>query len=93
MDTGQLISLILVGALAGTAVAALMGKRKQSAQSLLVNTVVGILGALVGGVIFDVLDINAESGILAAEVSLGNLLAAMIGAVVVIIVARAINRT
>jgi len=88
----DLLSLVIVGALAGTAVASLLGNRKKGASNLIMNTIIGIVGAIVGGFVFDLIDINPETGILATSISLGGLLAAIVGALIVIVIARAVNR-
>lgn len=92
MDTGAIIALIIVGALAGTAVAAVFGGKKGSTASLLRNTIIGILGALVGGFLFDTLNVNPESGILSEGITLGDFLAAFIGAIIVVFIVDFIGK-
>lgn len=84
MELGQIVGLIILGALAGTAVAAwFSGKGKQSTGNLLRNTIIGVLGALVGGFLFDLAGIDMGEGILSASLTLGQFLTAVVGAIVV----------
>jgi uncharacterized membrane protein YeaQ/YmgE (transglycosylase-associated protein family) len=82
MALGEILALILVGALAGTAAATLTGQRK---SGWLRNTLIGILGALLGGFIFDALDIGL-SGAFSAAITLADLIVAVIGALIVIFI-------
>jgi uncharacterized membrane protein YeaQ/YmgE (transglycosylase-associated protein family) len=93
MELGQIIGLIILGALAGTAVAAwFSGKGKKGAGNLIRNTIIGVLGALVGGFLFDLAGINNEEGILSASLSLGQFLTAVVGAIVVSFLVSFISR-
>lgn len=85
MSVGEVVALVLVGALAGTAAASIMGWRKRRSGSLLRNTGIGILGALVGGLIFGLLDIDLGE-FLSATISLADLISALVGAIIVILV-------
>lgn len=75
---------IVVGAIAGWLAGQLMGNR----EGLVGNIILGIVGSLVGGFTLSVLGVQAaESGL-----SLGHILTATFGAVIVIAVVRAIRR-
>ena len=92
METGEIIALLIVGALAGTAAATLLGERRdKSTRNLVRNTVIGVLGALIGGFLFDALDIDLPA-VLDAEITLAKILVAFVGALVVLVVARLVNR-
>ena len=91
MEAGQIIALIIIGALAGTGAMSVTGRRNKKSGGWLTNTVIGILGAVIGGYIFDALHINLPE-ILEASVSLANLLVAFIGALIVIGVVSLISK-
>ncbi|GAB4469837.1 MAG: hypothetical protein Kow0088_02200 [Anaerolineales bacterium] len=74
MNLDNLLWFILIGFVAGWIATRLMRK---SSIGLVGNIVVGVLGAVVGGYIFDFLRINA-SGLL------GSLVTAVVGAVVLL---------
>jgi uncharacterized membrane protein YeaQ/YmgE (transglycosylase-associated protein family) len=90
MELGQIIALIIIGALAGSAASSLFKRSKRN--NLLVSTIIGVLGAVVGGFLFDAVGINPESGILAASISLGSVVAAFVGAIIVLVVVGLIQR-
>jgi uncharacterized membrane protein YeaQ/YmgE (transglycosylase-associated protein family) len=90
MDLGQIISLIIVGALAGTAATRVTGDKKKG-NTLLRNTLVGILGALVGGFILHALDISLPDA-LSAGITVADIVVAFVGALIVIFIVRVINR-
>jgi len=84
-----LIVWIIVGALAGTAAAGVLGQRTRG--NLLVNTLVGMVGALVGGFLFDVLQIQVGT-LASVQINAQQLLAAFLGAVLLLLVVRAVRR-
>ncbi len=90
MELGQIIALIIIGALAGTGAMSITGRNKKSG-GWVTNTVIGIIGAVVGGYVFDALDISLPD-ILEASISLGNLLVAFVGALIVIWVVGLISK-
>jgi len=83
MDTEQIIILLITGAVAGW-LSGLIVKGK--GFGLLGNIVIGILGAALGTWIFDVLDVS-----LGGE-WLGDLIRAMIGAIILIIALRLVRK-
>jgi uncharacterized membrane protein YeaQ/YmgE (transglycosylase-associated protein family) len=89
MELGEIIALIMVGVLAGTAAASVMGMRGKGSR-LIRNTIIGILGALVGGFLFGLLDISLPE-ILDASITLADAIVAFIGAVLVIFVLNRIR--
>jgi len=78
-----IIAWIVVGLIAGWLANALLGGR---GGRLLYNLAVGLAGAIVGGLIFGALRIVPEPGFF------GNLVSATIGAVVFLLIWRAIKR-
>jgi uncharacterized membrane protein YeaQ/YmgE (transglycosylase-associated protein family) len=92
METGEIIALLIVGALAGTAAATLLGERRnRTTTDLIRNTVIGVLGALIGGFLFNALDIKMPD-VLKADITLANILVAFVGALILLVVARLVNR-
>lgn len=88
ITTGQFIVWIVVGALAGTLADWLLrGRRGRS--NLIRNILVGMIGALVGGFIFDVLNISI-GGELAFSAS--DLAAAVLGSLVVLVLIGFLRR-
>jgi len=77
------IAWIVIGLIAGWLANQLLGGR---GGGLLYNLAVGLVGAIVGGIIFGALHIVPEPGFV------GNLISATIGAVVFLLIWRAIRR-
>lgn len=59
-DVGKWIVMIIVGAIAGTLAARIM---KGDSFGFVINALLGIAGGVVGGAIFNALNINAGSGL------------------------------
>jgi uncharacterized membrane protein YeaQ/YmgE (transglycosylase-associated protein family) len=81
MDIPSLIIFLAIGAAAGWIAGQLT---KGRGFGLIVNTLVGIVGAVLGGLLFDQLGIIAPGLI-------GTLVAAVIGAIVLLFVVRLIK--
>lgn len=81
----NLIVWLIVGAIAGWLAGQLMGSR----MGLIGNIILGIVGSLVGGFVLTLLPgvQSVESGL-----SLGHILTATVGAVIVIAAARFLRR-
>jgi len=77
-----ILAWIVVGLLAGWLAHTILGGR----GGIFGNIAVGLIGAIVGGVLFDALRIVPEPGFL------GALISATIGAVVCLLIWRAIRR-
>lgn len=88
IDGGQLIVWLITGALAGY-LAGWMFRGK--GFGTLGNIVVGLIGALLGGFVFDLLNITI-SGLPEFRFSLADLVVAFIGAVLLVIIMRALLR-
>ncbi|MBM4042688.1 MAG: GlsB/YeaQ/YmgE family stress response membrane protein [Planctomycetes bacterium] len=83
MNASQIVSFLLVGALAGSLVGALV-MRKRSGFGFGLNLFVGLVGALIGGGLFSLLHINL--GLLGKiEVNLEDLIAAFAGALILLL--------
>lgn len=96
MEQSEIVALIVVGAIAGTAAASVMGWRKSSGRkgaTVVQNIVIGVLGALVGGFLFGVLDLRDDlPEFLEASISAADVLVAFVGAIIVIFVVGLIKR-
>ncbi len=84
MSVGQLVTWGIIGLLAGS-LAGLLVKRKREGFGWLTNLIFGLIGAFVGGTIFDRLGINL--GLDKITIDLNQIVAAFVGALLVIIVA------
>lgn len=80
---GNLLLWALFGAIAGF----LAGKIMGSENSLVVNIILGIIGSVVGGFVAGLLGINYNDGF-----SIASLLVAIVGACIVIFLARLVRR-
>jgi uncharacterized membrane protein YeaQ/YmgE (transglycosylase-associated protein family) len=86
---GQIIVWIVVGLLMGSLVGRLATKRKKG-YGLPGNLALGVVGAIVGGLIFDVLQIDFALGELA--ITFEDLIAAFVGALLVLFTLRLLRR-
>jgi len=93
MDAGEILALLIVGAIAGAAAAYVMGLRaaKGNTQVVIRNIVIGIIGALLGGFLFDLLNIELPE-ILAAPITVADIFVAFIGGLIVIFVVGLIRK-
>ncbi|MBI5959466.1 MAG: GlsB/YeaQ/YmgE family stress response membrane protein [Chloroflexi bacterium] len=82
----NMISLLLIGFVAGTAAASIMGGHRAPSMWLQ-NGVIGILGAFLGKIIFDLLNITIPE-ILTGTITVADILVALTGALVLMFVAR-----
>ncbi len=80
-----IISWIILGALAGWIASMLTAT--DSRVSGWMNVIVGIIGAFIGGLVLQLLGVNTSSGF-----SLGSLLTAILGAVILLSLVRAFRR-
>ncbi|HEX2908961.1 MAG TPA: GlsB/YeaQ/YmgE family stress response membrane protein [Phototrophicaceae bacterium] len=88
IQVGQLIVWLITGALAGYLAGLLVRRRGFGTVG---NIVIGLLGALVGGLIFQLLNIRI-SGLPTFTFSLADLLVAIIGAIVLMLIIGAVRR-
>lgn len=79
----ELLYTLIIGAIAGWLAGLIM---KGSGYGLLINIILGIVGAFVGSWLFGELGISIASGLL------GSLITAVIGAVVVLFIAGLFKR-
>jgi uncharacterized membrane protein YeaQ/YmgE (transglycosylase-associated protein family) len=86
----ELITWLIVGALAGSLAGMLVTRRKEGFGGL-TNLGIGLVGALLGGALFKLCDI--QLGLLAAiTISARDVVAALVGALVFLIVLWAVRR-
>ena len=79
----QFIYYLIIGALAGWGAGQIM---KGGGFGLLMNIVLGIIVGVVGGWVFSLLGISADGG------TIGSLVTALVGAVLILYVARLIKK-
>ena len=82
ISIGTIIIWLIIGSLAGS-LAGRVVTRSKKGYGFIGNLILGLVGAVVGGFIFNLLDINIGAEIV---ISLGDLIAAFVGAVLLIIV-------
>jgi uncharacterized membrane protein YeaQ/YmgE (transglycosylase-associated protein family) len=97
-DVLNWIIMILVGSIAGSIAARIM---KGDSFGLVVNTILGITGAIVGGFLFNLVNINAGSGIVKIvknqfnvtlpENIVGMVVAGIVGSIIIIAIAQKIG--
>ena len=87
---GELIVWLVTGALAGT-VTGVMVKRQRGGFGRFGNLGVGLVGALVGGLLFNLFGIDL--GLANVSISLEDLVAALVGALLFLGVLRLIRRS
>ena len=80
---------LVVGALAGS-LTGLVVKRKKAGFGAFANLAIGLVGALIGGVLFQLLRIDLGLGEL--SVSLQDLLAAFVGSLIFLLLVRLIRK-
>lgn len=86
MGIWDIITWIVVGGLAGWVASMIVGTNKS--QGMIGNIVVGIVGALVGGLLFGLLGGSGFTGF-----NIWSFLVALVGAVVVLFIWRAVTRS
>lgn len=79
-DIGQLIVWLIIGGLAG-AVAGFIVKGRKRGFGLIGNIIIGLIGALIGGVVFDFFSINVAGNI---QFTANDLIAAIVGSLILL---------
>lgn len=87
---GELIVWLVVGALAGS-VTGMLVKRQREGFGRLGNLGVGLSGALIGGLLFNLFRIDL--GLAEVSISLEDLIAALVGSLLFLGAVRLIRRT
>lgn len=91
MDLGTILTYIILGAIAGTAAAAVVERSSRRKGQAVRNTIIGILGAILGNFLFSIFNINLPSILSEAQLSLADVLVAFVGAVIVIFIVRTLR--
>ena len=89
MIIGKIIVWLIIGILAGTAAGRLVTFRKEGFGRL-ANIALGVVGAIVGGYLFGLLNINLGLGEL--KITFEDLIAAFVGSLLCIIVVWLVRR-
>ena len=89
ISVGQVIVWIIIGALAGSLTGMVMTRSRQGFGRW-TNLVVGLIGALIGGFLFDLFNIDLGLGELA--ITFEDLLAAFIGSLILLAIIAFLRR-
>ncbi|MBN1283818.1 MAG: GlsB/YeaQ/YmgE family stress response membrane protein [Anaerolineae bacterium] len=81
ISLGQVIVWLIVGALAGS-LAGMIVTRRRKGYGPLTNIVLGLIGAVIGGFLFKLLNINLGLGEIA--ISFDDLVAAFVGSLILL---------
>jgi uncharacterized membrane protein YeaQ/YmgE (transglycosylase-associated protein family) len=87
MDLGNLMVWLIVGAIAGFLASVVM--KTNASQGLLMDIIVGIAGALIGGFVLSLIP-GVNAGV--TGLNIGSILTAFIGAVILLALLRAFRR-
>lgn len=82
----NIIAWLILGAVAGWIASVIMGTN--GSQGLLGDIILGIIGAFLGGFLFNLTGVSGATGL-----NLWSLFVAVIGAIVALMIGRAISRT
>jgi len=85
MDGMSLIAWLVVGAIAGWLASLVMKTNRE--QGLIMDIIVGIVGAFIGGFIFDALNLGGD----VTGINIVSILVAFIGAIVLLAILRAVS--
>lgn len=85
----QVLVWLVIGGLVGSLVGMLL-KRSKSGFGRRGNLVIGLFGALIGGALFELFDVDLGLG--EVSVSLEDLVAAFVGALIFLIVVKVVQR-
>ncbi|GAB5492436.1 MAG: GlsB/YeaQ/YmgE family stress response membrane protein [Phototrophicaceae bacterium] len=88
MSAGQVIVWVIIGGLAG-AIAGMIVKRRKSGFGVISNILIGLVGAFIGGILFDLLDINIAGDI---AFTANDLISAIVGSMILLAVLYLIRR-
>ncbi len=80
MSAGQIFVWIIIGGLAG-AIAGMIVKRSKRGFGVVTNILIGLVGAFIGGILFDLLDINIAGDI---AFTANDLISAIVGSLILL---------
>lgn len=87
LTSGEIIAWIIIGLLSGWGAGALLTRRRRG-FGLLRNLVFGLVGAFVGGILFNIFNIAILPDV---AISLDDLISGLVGAMVVVLIVRFTN--
>lgn len=87
ITSGEIITWIIVGLLSGTAAGVLLTHSRRG-FGLARNLVLGLVGAFVGGILFNLLNIAIAPDV---AISLDDIISGLAGALVVVLIMRVVN--
>lgn len=85
MDGMSLIAWLVVGAIAGWLASLVMKTNRE--QGLIMDIIVGIVGAFIGGFVFDLLNIGGD----VTGFNVVSIIVAFIGAIILLAILRAVS--
>lgn len=85
---GQVLVWLIIGALAGSLAGRLVTRSKRG-FGFFGNLILGLVGAVIGGFVFNLLDINIGGDI---TLTLGDLIAAFVGAIILLVILQIVRR-
>ena len=91
MDWQQILVWVIVGGFAGTLAGRIVSRSKEG-LGFWKNIGVGMIGAVIGGGIFKLFDINLGLGLNKLEINLEELISAFVGSLLVMLVAWIISK-
>lgn len=86
----QIVVWGIIGILAGSLSGMFLKKAKTGVSGLISKLIIGLMGALIGGFLFDVLNINLGLGTL--TIAFEDLLAAFVGSLIFLIVLSVVQK-
>lgn len=89
MSLATIIVWVIIGVLAGSAASSVMGRGGRA--NPIMNTLLGLIGAVIGGALFDVFNVNIWI-LRSITINMQQLLAAFVGAVILIVLVRGLSR-
>lgn len=84
-----IIVWVIIGLLAGTAAGRLLNRGK-AGFGVVMNTLIGLIGALIGGFVFDLL--NIVTPLSRIQINAQQLLASFVGAIILVLTIRLMRR-
>lgn len=85
ISAGTIITWVIIGLLGGTAASAII-KQNRRGYGIVKNLLIGLAGAFIGGMLFNLLNISIAPGVV---ISLDDVIAALVGSLVFMLVLRA----
>jgi len=87
LSAGEIITWIIIGLLSGWGASALL-TRSRRGFGLVRNLLIGLVGAFVGGILFNLLNISILPDV---AITLDDVISGLVGAMVVVLIVRLVN--